>query len=362
MADAQAEWPVVEVAVLSGLDAPPGDPVRTVYLRPVEGGFEVLLRGAGRVLAIRADAGNTMAWAARQGRAVADHVDLLLGRLAHRPKTFAGLSLDRPLVMGIVNVTPDSFSDGGETPEAASAVERGLAMREAGADFLDIGGESTRPGAEPVSQAEEARRVVPVIAALASAGAVVSVDTRHAATMVAADDAGVRVINDITALTGDPDSLVVAAGCQKPVILMHMQGEPRTMQADPRYDFAPLDVYDFLADRIAACEAAGIRRADIAVDPGIGFGKTAAHCLQILSRLSVLAALGCPIVLGVSRKSFIARLGRDEPPVRRLGGSLAAALSGIAQGAHIVRVHDVVETRQAIATWTAIRRGAPERS
>ncbi len=362
MADVQSEWPVVEVAALSDLDARPGDPVRTVYLRPLEGGYEVLLRGAGQVHAARAVAGEVTAWAVAQGGAVADHVALLLGRLAHPPTAFAGQMLDRPLVMGIVNVTPDSFSDGGETPDAAAAIERGLAMRAAGADILDIGGESTRPGAAPVSQAEEARRVLPVIGALAGAGAVVSVDTRHAATMVAAGDAGARMINDVTALAGDPDSLVVAAGCQMPVILMHMQGEPRTMQADPRYACAPLDVYDFLAERIDACEAAGIRRADIAVDPGIGFGKTVAHNLHILARLSVLAALGCPIVLGVSRKSFIARLGRNEPPARRLGGSLAAALAGIAQGAHILRVHDVAETHQAVATWTAIHCGEDRRS
>ncbi len=362
MPDLQPEWPVVEVPGLSGLGAPAGDLARSLYLRPLAGGLEVLVRAGGRVLAAQTSLSEATAWAAGQGPAVAGHVAGLIARLTRRPMTFAGLALDRPLVMGIVNVTPDSFSDGGETADADAAIARGLTMLAAGADILDIGGESTRPGAEPVSAAEEARRVLPVIGALVRHGAVVSVDTRRAATMAAAAAAGARIVNDVTALAGDPDALVVAAGCHMPVILMHMQGEPRTMQSDPRYACAPLDIYDFLAARIDACEAAGIRRAEIAVDPGIGFGKTLAHNLHVLDRLSVLTALGCPIVLGVSRKSFIAHIGQGEPPGQRLGGSLAAALAGVARGVHILRVHDVAETRQAGAVWSAIHRAGVDGS
>ena len=357
MGSASAEWPVVAVPALPGLEpAAVANPAGTVYLRPQGDALEVLIRQSSRILAARAGAETVSAWAAAQGGEVACHVSRLLGRLASPPAAFAGMALDRPRVMGIVNVTPDSFSDGGETPDTSSATARGRAMLAAGADILDIGGESTRPGAAPVSADEEARRVLPVIEALAGDGAMVSVDTRCAATMAAACEAGARIVNDVTALASDRDSLAVAAALEVPVILMHMQGEPQTMQAAPRYDFAPLDVYDVLAARIAACEAAGIARCDIAVDPGIGFGKTVAHNLQILARLSVLRTLGCAVVLGVSRKSFIARVGGGEPAERRLGGSLAAGLAGLAGGAHVLRVHDVAETRQALAMWSAIER------
>ncbi|MCH8834947.1 MAG: dihydropteroate synthase, partial [Proteobacteria bacterium] len=189
---------------------------------------------------------------------------------------------------------------------------------------------------------------------LSEAGFVVSVDTRHARVMEAALDAGAAIINDITALTGDPGSMAVAAARGAPVILVHMQGEPRTMQDEPRYEDAALDVYDYLAGRVAACEAAGVERTRIAVDPGIGFGKTVDHNVRILNRLALYHGLGCALVLGVSRKSFIARLSRGEAPKQRLAGSLAAALAAVAQGAHILRVHDVAETRQALSAWSAI--------
>ncbi len=272
---------------------------------------------------------------------------------------FAGLAMTEPQIMGVINVTPDSFSDGGDRFDGGRAVEDGLAMMAAGATILDVGGESTRPGAEPVTEAEELRRVVPVVRALADQGARVSIDTRHPAVMAEALGAGAAIVNDVTALTGHPDSLALVAEAGVPVVLMHMQGEPQTMQASPRYDHAALDVFDYLAARVAACEEAGVARARIAVDPGIGFGKTLAHNLEILSHLSMFHGLGCPILLGVSRKSFIAKLAGDLAPKERLPGSLAAALAGVKQGVQLLRVHDVAETAQALAVWRAVENAAP---
>jgi dihydropteroate synthase len=270
------------------------------------------------------------------------------------PVSFAGISLATPVVMGILNVTPDSFSDGGDLPNAASAIATGLAMQEAGAVMLDVGGESTRPGSDPVPVSEELRRVVPVVRGLAEKGALVSVDTRHAAVMRAAIEAGARIVNDVTALTGDPESLAAIADSDVSVVLMHMQGEPKTMQRDPHYDDVVGEVRDYLERRIAACEAVGIERRRIAIDPGIGFGKTLAHNLSLLSRLDALAALGCPVLIGVSRKSFIAHAAGSTPAKQRLGGSLAAALASVERGARIVRAHDVAETVQALKIWTSI--------
>lgn len=266
----------------------------------------------------------------------------------------AGVPLDRPRIMGVVNVTPDSFSDGGEVFAADAAIARGLAMASAGADFVDVGGESTRPGALPVRPDEELRRVVPVVSALAAAGVRVSIDTRRSEVMAAALDAGAAIVNDITALTGEACSLPLVAERKAAVILMHMQGEPRTMQVDPRYGDAAQDVFAWLAARVDACAAAGVSRERIAVDPGIGFGKTMAHNLCILSRLGLYRSLGCPLVIGVSRKSFIGRLSEDAPAQKRLPGSLAAGLAAVAQGAHILRVHDVEDTVQALNIWRAI--------
>ena len=269
---------------------------------------------------------------------------------------WAGLELTRPRIMGILNVTPDSFSDGGDHLDAAAAVAGGKAMLEAGADILDVGGESTRPGAEPLDPAEEIRRIEPVVRALANAGARVSIDTRHAATMRAALAAGARIINDVSALTLDPESLSVAARSEAPVVLMHMLGDPRTMQDDPSYACAPLDILDYLQGRIEACIAGGVPRARIVVDPGIGFGKRLRHNLQVMSRLSLLHLTGCPILLGASRKSFISSAVHQGIPAKvRLPGSLAAALSALDQGVQILRVHDVAETWQAAEVWRGIR-------
>jgi len=339
------------------------DPAARVYVRPLDGTAfaacrprhcEVLIRQAEGTASLTAPTGEIVAWAAAEGDGLARHVAATLDAIAAVRAPFAGLAADRPLVMGVINVTPDSFSDGGEFLEVGLAIEHGRRLAAEGADILDVGGESTRPGAAAVSPESEMARVLPVVRALAAEGFVVSVDTRRAAVMKAALEAGARIVNDITALAGDPASPRVAAGAAAPVVLMHMQGEPGTMQNDPRYVDAALDVFDYLRDRIAACEAAGIPRQRIAVDPGIGFGKTVAHNLRILGRLELFLGLGCVTVLGVSRKSFIGRLSRGEPPAERLAGSLAAALAGAARGAHILRVHDVAETRQALAVWRAI--------
>ena len=262
-----------------------------------------------------------------------------------------------PLVMGIVNVTPDSFSDGGRFLGRDAALDHARRLIADGADILDVGGESTRPGADPVSEDEELARVVPVIAALAAeTDRPISVDTVKPGVARAAVAAGARVWNDVTALRGAAGSLAAAAelGCE--VVLMHMQGEPRTMQAEPHYDDVVREVAEFLAGRAAAAMAAGVARENIWLDPGVGFGKhMIRHNLPLMAGLCEIVELGFPVLLGASRKSFISAL---DPVARtagdRLGGSLAAALAGAAAGVAAVRVHDVRETVQALKVWTAI--------
>ena len=268
--------------------------------------------------------------------------------------SFAGLSLDKPRLFGVINVTPDSFSDGGEALALSEALKRGRAMLDDGADILDVGGESTRPGAEPVSAEEERARVVPVVKGLSEMGALVSIDTRRAEVMAAAIDAGAGIVNDVTALTGDQDSLGLVADRGVAVVLMHMQGEPGSMQENPQYENAAKDVFGTLKARFEACEEAGILRHRIAVDPGIGFGKTVDHNLEILNRLDIYRGLGLPVLLGVSRKSFIAKISRGEAPKDRVAGSLAAVLAAARQGVRLFRAHDVAETRQALAVAQAI--------
>ncbi len=283
-----------------------------------------------------------------------DRLAKAYARLIAPRADWAGFPLDRPRVMGIVNVTPDSFSDGGDHADAEAAIAHGRALMAAGADLLDIGGESTRPGAQPIAPETEIIRVLPVIKALAAAGAVVSVDTRHTAVMAAALDAGARIINDVSALR-DPGALELVAVRRVPVVLMHLLGQPQDMQDEPRYACAPLDVWDFLDRRIDALEAAGGARSLALTDPGIGFGKTTAHNLGILDALGLYRSLGPGVLLGVSRKRLIEHCaGIATPPKQRLGGSLALALNGIAQGVDVVRVHDVAETVQAIRMWRAV--------
>jgi dihydropteroate synthase len=263
--------------------------------------------------------------------------------------------LDQPQVMGIVNVTPDSFSDGGifASPEAAAAA--GSDMAAEGAAIIDVGGESTRPGAKPVWEGDEAERVVPVIKQLAASGAAVSIDTRKASVIEAALGAGARLVNDVSALTFDPRSADVVSAAGVPVVLMHHQGAPEVMQDAPRYDDVLVDVYLWLEERIAAAVAAGIDRAKILVDPGIGFGKSVAHNLDLINGLALFHGLGCGIVLGASRKRTIGALSNEAPANQRLAGSLALALKGIDQGAQLIRAHDVFETVQALRVWRGLK-------
>jgi dihydropteroate synthase len=261
---------------------------------------------------------------------------------------------DGPAIMGIVNVTPDSFSDGGHFASRDAAIDQGRRLAEAGAHVLDIGGESTRPGAAEVSVAQEIDRVVPVIEVLVREGHRVSVDTRKAPVMRAALDAGAAIVNDVSGLTHDPEAPGLLAGFACPVVLMHMRGEPRTMQADPRYDCVPLDVYDELSARVASAEAAGIAGDRLVVDPGFGFAKTAAHNIQATAWLTLLHGMGRPVLFGASRKSSIATLSRGEAADARLPGSLALALAAMDMGAQTLRVHDVWETAQAVALRRAI--------
>ncbi len=259
--------------------------------------------------------------------------------------------------MGVLNVTPDSFSDGGDWFEPEAAAARGRALAAAGADIVDVGGESTRPGAVEVDEAEECRRILPVVAALASDGIPVSVDTRHQRVLRAALDAGARIANDVSALTADPASLRLVRDAGASAVLVHMQGTPDTMQAAPCYKDVVEDVLAFLAGRVAACRAAGIGPERLAVDPGYGFGKTLAHNLALLRGLTRFAALGCTVALGVSRKGSLGRLSGERDPKRRLPESLAAGLFALDRGVRLLRVHDVEETRRALAVWQALRHG-----
>jgi len=284
----------------------------------------------------------------------------VLERLIAPRHDFAGLALEPPRVMGIVNVTPDSFSDGGDFADAEAAIAQGGALAEAGADILDIGGESTRPGAAPISVGEEIDRVIPVIEGLIGHGAAISIDTRNAATMRAAMAAGASIINDVSALEYDPESRQTAAGLGVPVILMHMRGEPSTMREKTTYDDLAREVFDELAAQVEAAVAAGIPRAKIAVDPGIGFAKTQAQNPPLLRDLAALHGLGCALAFGVSRKSFLSAITGERDPKRLIGASIAAALAGLSAGAQIVRVHDVRETVQAMATSRAIADGSAD--
>jgi dihydropteroate synthase len=266
--------------------------------------------------------------------------------------TFSGLALDRTLLMGIVNVTPDSFSDGGEHSDAQSAISHGLKLAEAGADILDIGGESTRPGSDAVSLEQERLRIIPVISALAK-DHVVSIDTRKAVLMREAIAAGGKIINDVSALGYDEASAPTVAQLNAPVILMHAQGEPRTMQLAPKYNDVALDVYDWLKERIAFAVAAGIPKSRICVDPGIGFGKTMGHNLELLRQLTLFHGLGVALLVGLSRKNMIGILTEEKVAAKRVSGSVGGALHSVLMGAHILRVHDVLETSQAIAVFHA---------
>jgi dihydropteroate synthase len=262
------------------------------------------------------------------------------------------LALERPLVMGVVNITPDSFSDGGMFADTERAIAHAQRLIGEGVDILDLGGESTRPGAAPVSLEVERRRVLPVLEALASGGVPVAVDTRKPELMREAIAAGAAMINDVTALSG-PGALAAVARAPVAVCLMHMQGDPATMQSNPDYRDVVREVRDFLAQRVAVAEAAGIARNRIVVDPGFGFGKTVEHNLALLRSLSEFSSLGGALLAGLSRKAMLGKLTGREPR-ERVHASVAAALLAVQNGAHIVRVHDVAATRDALAVLRAV--------
>jgi dihydropteroate synthase len=258
-----------------------------------------------------------------------------------------------PKLMGVVNVTPDSFSDGGLYLDPEAAIQHGEELARAGAAILDVGGESTRPGAEEVGVEEELRRVVPVIEGLEKVEAQISVDTSKAAVAEAALDAGAEIVNDVTALRGDAEMAGLCADREATVVLMHMLGTPRTMQDEPRYDDVVAEVKAFLARRVEVALAAGIAEERIWLDPGIGFGKTAAHNMELLRRLAELRELGRPLVIGTSRKSFIGKVDGSDAGAR-LGGTIASSVLAAAEGAEVLRVHDVAEVGQAMAVAAAV--------
>ncbi|MGP9788995.1 dihydropteroate synthase [Roseinatronobacter sp. NSM] len=295
----------------------------------------------------------TRASASRIPRAfdpVADHA------LTLPPAPVCGLALDRPRIMGIVNVTPDSFSDGGRFSTIGTALEQARNLIAQGADILDIGGESTRPGAQDVPVADEIARTAPLIRALREDGVTqpISIDTRKAAVASAALEAGASFVNDVSALTWDRDLAQVVAQAQVPICLMHAQGTPQTMQNDPKYDDVRMDVHDWLVQAIARAMDAGIARKRIIIDPGIGFGKTTEHNLALVRDLALLHMTGCAILLGASRKRFIGQISGVHDAIDRVAGSLAVALAGASAGAQILRVHDVEQTRQALSLWQAL--------
>lgn len=277
-------------------------------------------------------------------------------RLSRPRPPILGLTMDRPHLMGILNVTPDSFSDGGLHAAPDAALAAALDMAAAGASIIDVGGESTRPGAETVSEAEEIARTAPVISAFRErSGQPVSVDTRKSVVADAALDAGANLVNDVSGFTYDPSLAALCANREVPVCVMHAQGDPATMQQNPVYENVVLDVWDFLESRINALEKAGVPRGRIIADPGIGFGKTLEHNLEILRNIAVFHGLGCPVLLGASRKRFIGTVGDEPRAAARMPGSIAVGLAALAQGVQILRVHDVAETAQALRLWQAVR-------
>jgi dihydropteroate synthase len=330
--------------------------------RPLAGGpiaftaLDLTLRWPGAIHRAAAPIAAAEAWAALASPALQERMALLGDRLTADRGTPAA-----PRLMGIVNVTPDSFSDGGQALAIEDAVASALALATAGADIVDIGGESTRPGAVPVAPSVEGARVAPVLARLAAsrpalAGVLLSIDTRHASVMRLALAEGVDIINDVSALTHDPDSLAIAAASQATIVLMHMAGVPATMNQAPAYEDVALDVFDYLEARIAACLAAGIAPERLIVDPGIGFGKRGPENLAILRSLTLFHALGRPLLLGLSRKGLGDAHHHRFAPRQRLPASLAAAIHALDRGVQLLRVHEVAETRQAVELWRALHR------
>jgi dihydropteroate synthase len=343
-----------------------------IYLRPIgiiwgtaaklameEGLALPLAGGPGAFLAaelIEGGAGSAKRVIARASTLAAlnEHaVQRLLDRICAPRPPLGNLSLYIPRIMGILNVTPDSFSDGGDHNRAEEAAAHARTLAAEGAAIIDIGGESTRPGSETVPLEEERRRVLPVLERLKGSGLLISVDTRKAAIMREAAAAGAGIINDVSALEFEPDSLAAAAQTGLPVVLMHAQGDPKHMQDNPAYKDVLLEVYDYLEARVEAAIAAGLPREKLIVDPGIGFGKTFEHNLALIEGISLFHALGCPILAGISRKGVTGRLANEPDPKKRDYGSAAAAVTAVAQGVAIVRVHNVAATDQSLRVWQA---------
>lgn len=282
----------------------------------------------------------------------------ILDNLTRPRPTIGAMDFSAPNLMGVLNVTPDSFSDGGVHNVENDAIKRAKQMIEMGVDIVDIGGESTRPGADCVNVDEEISRTVGVIEKIREIDreVVISIDTRKAPVATAAINAGATMLNDVSALSFDPCMAGVAARNELPICLMHAQGDPAVMQDDPNYSNVLLDVFDYLAERVCAAVAAGIDRSRIIIDPGVGFGKTLEHNLSLIRRISLFHAIGCPILLGVSRKRFIGTISGELTPAKRGAGSLAVALEGVRQGVQIVRAHDINTHRQAFALWTELHK------
>ena len=309
---------------------------------------DILNRIDGQIFSTRLSISEAEEAAVKAGQASERLFRLTMHRLTRPRKPYAGLDMSQYHIMGIINTTPDSFSDGGDHFEASSALASAQAMAEAGAVILDIGGESTRPGAEPVGYDEECRRILPVIETLSQAGHCVSADTRHSDVMEKALDHGAMIINDVGGLRSEGAVDLIAAK-QAPAMIMHMQGEPGTMQNDPHYLDAPTEIFDWLENRINDAVEAGSQRSHLAIDPGFGFGKTPRHNMQIMQNIALFHGLGVPIVLGVSRKSTIAHYSNGEAAKDRVAGSVALAAMARSKGVQIFRVHDVAQTAQALA-------------
>ena len=315
--------------------------------------IEIILRDERNIYAFRTSIETAREWGLAEG--CSEKIEKLMLSIVSRRTGFLGLRNDNtPLLMGVVNASPDSFYKGASNVGQQSAIARAHSLIEEGADIIDIGGESTRPGSKPISVSEEIDRVIRVIENVRGFGVPISIDTSKSSVMQAALAAGASIINDISALTGDPKSLTIAVKSRVPVILMHMRGTPLTMQKNPKYDNSLLDVYDYLQWRVSLCMKAGILSENLIVDPGIGFGKNDEQNLLILRRMSLFHSLGLPVLLGVSRKSLIGGLSVGEPADKRLPGALATALSAAAEGIQFLRVHDVSETKQALRIRQAL--------
>ena len=331
------------------------DPVKGINLHGGPYHFdklELLIKTDENISVFSSEIDEAREWALAEG--CIEKLDQIILNLTGRHSSNVFTSLSSPLLMGVVNVTPDSFYDGGKNSKAQMAISQAHRLIADGVDIIDIGGESSKPGAVPVTAEQEIERVIPVIKEVSGFGVPISIDTQKSSVMEAAVIAGASIVNDISALSADPKSLRLLRELGVPVILMHMQGTPVDMQNNPYYQFAPLDILEYLRNRIDVCLESGISLSNIIVDPGIGFGKNLNHNVALLNRLSLFHSLRVPIAIGVSRKSFIASLNEDEPPDQRLAGSLAMAIWACQQGVQILRVHDVAETKQALKIYKAV--------